>query len=555
VSRAANVEFRLKIGPKLDGDRYAVAATSSIAGEASGEFRLPFSKTELENFILKVGLTRHRRRGIGSPEWETARDFGQRLFEAVFAPNVRDCLVSSLTGAQLEGSILRIRLTLDEAELVNYPWEFLYASYLGRFLTLYEETPLIRYIELPMPVRPLTVTPPLRLLVMISNPSDYPPLAVEHEQSNLTAALDSLRVKGLIAVDWLYEADLALLSDQLLKQNYHVFHFIGHGGFDERLQDGLLILKGANGQGELVSGERLAVLLGNHPTLRLAVLNSCEGGRTSPVDPFAGVATTLVRASNVPVVVAMQFEISDPAAIAFANGFYSALSVGRSVDAAVTRARLAIFAKGNDIEWGIPVLYMRSPDGILFRIQEPELGVRQDTKSVIRFTSGELATSVPEWVDLAERHWGEATRLLFDSSLEAWLTNISRSDLAREAKRISQQLVDDRSIGLEQFQRLAGSFKPQRKADAVTNVGELISQLTFWRMRKQKTTERLTVEITNRGRGYMHGEVISKVAWIDVSQPRFGCLPGQTFKVEVVVNPAKRKTWEFSRLPLDLRLE
>jgi CHAT domain-containing protein len=350
VARFEYVDFRLKIGPRLDDNRYIVRAASDISGEASGIFCLPFSEIELENFVLKVGLTQHRRRGIGSLEWETARAFGQRLFEAVFTPEVRACFASSRTNVQLGDNVLRIRLTLDGAELFNYPWEFMYDSSLGRFLTLYEETPLIRYIELPMPMRPLAVTPPLHLLVMISNPNDYPRLDVERERSNLTKALSDLKAQGLVTVDWLDEANLELLSNQLLKQNYHIFHFIGHGVFDKRIQDGLLILKSTSGYGERVSGERLAVLLGNHRTLRLVVLNTCEGARTSTVDPFAGTATTLVRAGNLPVVVAMQFEISDTAAIAFAQGFYSALAAGRSVDAAVIQARLAIFAKGNDVE-------------------------------------------------------------------------------------------------------------------------------------------------------------------------------------------------------------
>ena len=61
--------------------------------------------------------------------------------------------------------------------------------------------------------------------------------------------------------------------------------------------------------------------------LRLVVLNSCEGARTTLTDPYAGVATTLVQL-GVPAVVAMQFEISDRAAIVFAEELYTNL-IGR----------------------------------------------------------------------------------------------------------------------------------------------------------------------------------------------------------------------------------
>ena len=55
-----------------------------------------------------------------------------------------------------------------------------------------------------------------------------------------------------------------------------------------------------------------ANLLSDQNALRLVVLNSCEGARTTLTDPYAGVATTLVQL-GVPAVVAMQFEISDRA--------------------------------------------------------------------------------------------------------------------------------------------------------------------------------------------------------------------------------------------------
>ncbi|MCG8423789.1 MAG: SUMF1/EgtB/PvdO family nonheme iron enzyme, partial [Proteobacteria bacterium] len=100
-------------------------------------------------------------------------------------------------------------------------------------------------------------------------------------------------------------------------------------------------------------------------TLRLAVLNACEGARISQADPYAGVATSLIK-QGVPAVIAMQFEITDTAALAFADELYSALVDGLPVDAAVADARTAIYALPSDIEWGTPVLYMRAKDGVLF---------------------------------------------------------------------------------------------------------------------------------------------------------------------------------------------
>ncbi len=97
------------------------------------------------------------------------------------------------------------------------------------------------------------------------------------------------------------------------------------------------------------------------------VLNSCEGARTTLTDPYAGVATTLVQL-GVPAVVAMQFEISDRAAIVFAEELYTNL-IGRRdpIDASVSEARKAIYSDVDRVEWATPVLFVRDPDVELFR--------------------------------------------------------------------------------------------------------------------------------------------------------------------------------------------
>ena len=48
----------------------------------------------------------------------------------------------------------------------------------------------------------------------------------------------------------------------------------------------------------------------------------------------------------------MQFEITDRAAIIFAEEFYAALVDGLAVDAALAESRKAIYGDGNDVEGG-----------------------------------------------------------------------------------------------------------------------------------------------------------------------------------------------------------
>src|SRR5690606_9678426 len=132
---------------------------------------------ELENFVLRLSQTRTTRRRIESSEREAARVFGGRLFDAVFADEIGTCLRRSIDEAERSGQGLRIRLRLADApSLTGIPWEYLYSTSNDRFLVLSSWTPLVRYLDLPRGVTPLKASPPLRILVMISSPTDYPAL-------------------------------------------------------------------------------------------------------------------------------------------------------------------------------------------------------------------------------------------------------------------------------------------------------------------------------------------------------------------------------------------
>jgi uncharacterized RDD family membrane protein YckC len=117
-------------------------------------------------------------------------------------------------------------------------------------------------------------------------------------------------------------------------------------------------------------------MLRGHRSLRLVVLNACEGARSAVDDPFGGVAQALVR-QGIPAVIAMQFEISDPAAVVFSQSFYQALADLLPADEAMVEARRAIFAASNEVEWATPVIYLRAPDGQIFASDPSGIADRQ----------------------------------------------------------------------------------------------------------------------------------------------------------------------------------
>jgi outer membrane protein assembly factor BamD (BamD/ComL family) len=268
-------------------------------------------------------------------------------------------------------------------------------------LSLSKETPIIRYLELPDRIRPLPVKPPLKVLVMISSPYNFPTLGVEREWMQLTQVLRDLELEGLVMLERMEKATLAALQRQLRQGEYHIFHFIGHGGFDQQAKDGILMLEDDEGRGRAVSGQYLGTLLHNHRPLRSTLLNACEGARSSRSDPFSGTAQSLMQ-QGIPAVIAMQFEITDEAAIVFTREFYAAVADGEPIDAAMVEARAAIFAQGDNIEWGTPVLYLRSPDGRIFDIERMNSDERRKTKIAVLYRKAKAALDGEEWQAASE---------------------------------------------------------------------------------------------------------------------------------------------------------
>lgn len=356
------------------GGEPRVRVLDSPAGQtASQPFISPFRELELENFLLRVGQPRSNRRALAIPAnaaraLHEAKDVGGRLLQALFPGPALTCLVASLAHARAQEKGLRIRLRLsDSPELAEYPWEFLYDASVDRFLCLSAQTPVVRYLELPEAPKPLEVQSPLRVLVVVAKPTDVPELDVEREWANLEGAMAGLVEQRLVSLHRLPAASMRELGRALLTEEYHVLHFIGHGGYDESGEQGVLVFEDAEGRSRLVPADELGAHLHDHRPMGLVLLNSCEGARSGRTDPFAGTAQTLVQ-QGLGAVIAMQFEISDTAAIAFSQTFYESISVGYAVDAAVAEGRKAVLSLPNPIEWATPVLYLRAPDARIFDV-------------------------------------------------------------------------------------------------------------------------------------------------------------------------------------------
>jgi CHAT domain len=243
------LNFDIAIEPRNGGYRTRVLA-SPVGEEEGTDFDLPFTDKDIELLVLKVigsvGRARRKVRRLQSDEMRLLEDFGGQLFQAAFPGRIRECLGRSLLAAESRRAGLRIRLRLPPA-LANIPWEYLYDREHGRFISLSPETALVRYVQMPVPVRPFAISPPLRILAMIPAPSGVPELQSEDEWRKLRTALDDLTARRIVEADRLQAGTLAALQRPLRLREYHVLHFAGHGVWDENAQDGALALEGTHG--------------------------------------------------------------------------------------------------------------------------------------------------------------------------------------------------------------------------------------------------------------------------------------------------------------------
>ncbi len=385
------LDFEVEISPTADGD-YTIAVMRSPAGEARERMRFRFSELQLESRLkdLKIALLRAKgkRRRVLTPEEQTVQNFGRELFDLLLPNELRGLYRASLSKAYAQDCGLRLKLRLRAVpELAILPWEFLYDQNEAEYICLSQDTPIVRYLELPRPPVPLKVTAPLRILGMIASPTDLPALDVAREKERVEQAVAELQAQGQVEITWLSGQTWRDLRNALRRGKWHIFHFIGHGGFDQRKDEGFVAFCDRNGREQPFMASELARLLANQRALRLVLLNACEGGQGSQYDIFSSAASILVR-RGIPAVLAMQYEITDRAAIELARSFYEALTDGLPVDTAVTHARQAIgFAAPGSIEWVTPVLYMRSPDGKLFDLQAKAAPLQQPKRPALKESS------------------------------------------------------------------------------------------------------------------------------------------------------------------------
>ena len=307
---------------------------------------------------------------------------GERLFEWLLADEALKLGWAKIRGEHPRCR-LRFRIDAEARDLHAIPWELLRMAAIGHSDQAHElaanmTTPFSRYLAGAQRHGSPVDERPLKILVAIANPQDLAewglnPVEEEEEWGLLTQATKDMAVE----LTRLPQPCTLSALEKALKQGYHIFHFVGHGKYDQDNNEAVLYMADdENNRTELVNQAKFTAMLdrldtGENNPLRLIFLSSCQTATRSDTNAFHGFAPALVRA-GIPAVLAMQAKVPVLTAQAFAKTFYERLLDHGLVDLAANEARSALIT-GDYLGVWIPVLFMRLRNGQLFARKPPVL--------------------------------------------------------------------------------------------------------------------------------------------------------------------------------------
>jgi CHAT domain len=294
---------------------------------------------------------------------------GEHLFAMLFVGDMWQAFWMMFRERSAERRlVVRLSFAQDAQELAWLPWEYLFAPEIrgrqGFFLATKDNLVLSRYLPVDQPTSHLPEREPLRVLLLVSEPSDAQMKHVELEQLEMT-----IRECANVELHISEDATLTGFTDPIARCRPHIVHMIGLGR--ARSPAGAEIaLVDSDGTQDWVSESVFAEAV-VHANWRppVVVLQLWE---SSPEDGGGGLgferlAPELVRA-QIPAVVAMRHPLVDDG-VEFSKWFYNYLAGGKTIEAAVHKARWMLSLKPK-IPWafGTPILFLHTIGSVI----EPE---------------------------------------------------------------------------------------------------------------------------------------------------------------------------------------
>lgn len=376
-------DFNLEMTELQEGGTFTVRVLGQTPG---GEMRADEAETATYDAgALKMLLRKLEARRLNESEMI---ELGEALAGMMLPGRVGELFDDSLKAVADDSKGLRLRLHVEPLELAALPWEYAYRQMtpgerVGQDFLALRDVSITRYETTGAPLKPLEGKERLRIVAALASPLDQDLLQLDKDKEAIEAAVTELEShlgdgQDVVESVVLEQATRDALLDAL--DGADIFHFSGHGIFEgtELTPDGRLLKKGriiletAEAESDRFESGQLAVVL-RQGGVRLVVLGACESAARDAGGAWTGVAPALVR-EEIPAVVAMQFKVLDTNAARFIAHLYTRVLGGYSIDEAVAAGRRAIFVQSDkaaaERDWGVPVLYSRAPDGVLFPLPE-----------------------------------------------------------------------------------------------------------------------------------------------------------------------------------------
>ena len=361
--------YRIQVTNRQQVQVRKLDSAQNIQGEPSGNFQK--DKLDEINSLLKV---------ISEGTFTNAkqsRQLGECLFNMLFDSTLRQDFFNTYQQVtRQDRELLRVELDINEVllpDLAVLPWEFMTLPDSANLGTIWVGTdPNIAFSRRRAQwhsAPPIQLLPgeKLRIALAIAAPDDLGPVAYE----KVTELLEKLAKKEAERIELLPIVNNATSEaiDQLMEKQPHIFHFIGHGKLQDEGDDKV-------GQIALVDDILNEALWVDASFFSeqfsrwqpgVVFLQACEGGKSTASKAFVGAASRIVQ-QNIPVVVAMQYEVSNITASRFAFRFYERLAQRNPVDKAAQEGRYAI-ARSTQYrkqDFSTPVIFMRVQNGALF---------------------------------------------------------------------------------------------------------------------------------------------------------------------------------------------
>ncbi len=300
--------------------------------------------------------------------------WGRALFDAAFGTVEGTNVYRNLLDAEKQDRPVLLTFGTAEPDVLVQPWELMRDA---RGPLAFRGVSIRRQLEGARPMEPLELRLPLRLLLIVSRPSNSGFIDPRTSVRPLLDGLDRLPA-GAAEIEFCEPPTLGELEERIsqarrAKQPFHIVHFDGHGTYLPKLGVGALCFEKDDRKKDLVTGQRLGDLL-SRLEVPLVILEACRTSDLSDQPVFGSVAPALLE-SGVGSVVAYSHSIHIEASRLLVERFYRELADGMSVGQALSEARVLLRAEpfrwltlGPDPpmvklqDWFVPQLYQVGPD-------------------------------------------------------------------------------------------------------------------------------------------------------------------------------------------------